>query len=60
MSDGRPRVHVHAPEAAGLAPAVLAAGGVLADLEQAEVVVWDEGRPEELGEDSTLASVSYS
>src|SRR5262245_56136311 len=50
MRDGRPRVHVHAPEAAGLADAVLAAGGVLAELEQAEVVVWDEGRPKELGE----------
>jgi hypothetical protein len=50
MSDGRPRVHVHDPRGAGLARAVLAAGAVLADLEHAEVVVWDEGRPEELGE----------
>jgi phosphoglycerate dehydrogenase-like enzyme len=50
MSDGRPRVHVHDPEGDGLANAVLAAGGVLADLQRAEVVVWDEGRPEELGE----------
>jgi phosphoglycerate dehydrogenase-like enzyme len=48
MSDGRPRVHVHDPRGAGLAKAVLAADAVLADLEQAEVVVWDEGRPEEL------------
>jgi phosphoglycerate dehydrogenase-like enzyme len=50
MSDGRPRVHVHDPEGYGLANAVLAAGGLLADLQRAEVVVWDEGRPEELGE----------
>ena len=50
MSDGRPRVHVHDPEGTGLAKVVLAAGAVLADLEQAEVVVWEEDRPEELGE----------
>src|SRR5262245_49925233 len=50
MSDGRPRVHVRDPEGTGLAKAVQAAGAVLADLEQAEVVVWEEGRPEDLSE----------
>ena len=50
MSVGRPRVHVHDAEGAGLAEAALAAGAVLVDLEQAEMVVWEGGRPEELGE----------
>lgn len=50
MTSGPPRVYVHDPQDAGLAQAAVAGGGVLVELEGAEVVVWDGSEPKELAE----------